>query len=274
MESADPLYSQDLPPGQHLSGSVDRLRSSLRPPCQKNLGAAVIAAHRLRVISAGSGIFIFFRAGGAHRELLHAGSCPVIGQLVQDGKTRTALGTVDKWMKITAVSGIIQLPPAFRTGRDVGRDKDVSPFLLTLCNLEGFQIRPRSRIPDIDLQDDRPLRRIAAERQEKPVQFLLCSLGYDLYVRAPVAYRPGDSLFHRRSADKRAEPHSLHDPVQPDSLCLPPLVHLPVHLIPSVFPGCSFCFGLSRPARTPQNDMRRSSRPGIPLPSAEAPDPR
>ena len=77
-----------------------------------NLGPTYRAGHRLCMKPAVAGIFIFGKAVCAHLKASHGGFGTVVGDVLDDRKTGTAIGTVDEGIAIAAVSRVKQFIPA------------------------------------------------------------------------------------------------------------------------------------------------------------------
>ena len=116
-----------------------------------HLRTAVIAADRLRVIAPARRIMIFVTADPAHREHLHAGALPVVGERVEDCKARPARRAVDERVQVPPVPGIEQFPRAVIAGRDIRRDEDLARCLLADCDLKAVVLRRLLLLRDVDL---------------------------------------------------------------------------------------------------------------------------
>ncbi len=122
---AQPLQRQHFSPPKHFHRGDQRLltpgsRYSL-PVHQPDPGAALRAGHRLSVVAAVQGVVVFCPAGVAEGEGGHRGVLAVIGQAVQDGVARAAVGAVDEGVAVTAVDRVQELPPALVAYRQVGQ---------------------------------------------------------------------------------------------------------------------------------------------------------
>ncbi len=107
MESADSLDCHDPAIMDHFSCGNDCNSSPFFPADQIHFRATIVAAYRLCIITSGRRIIIFLSTVRTHREFLHAGPFPVIWKCIQDRKSGTAAGAVDKWMQITPVFRIV-----------------------------------------------------------------------------------------------------------------------------------------------------------------------
>ena len=177
------------------------------------MGAAVIAAYRLGVISAGPGAVIFLRAGSAHGKHLHAGALPVIGKSIQNGHSGTAAGTVDKRMEITAVGGIVHLLFALLTDGDVRGNIDLTARFFTLDDGKRIKCPGLFYRLLVDLEDGGPARRLFVEKYLKAFDLLGCTLGENLDIGPLVADTAADPRRPGMAVHRRAEPDALHDSI-------------------------------------------------------------
>ena len=71
-----------------------------------DLGTANWTGIRLGMKSSIARIVIFFVTGGTHGENLHRGLWPVVGNAFYNGVSGTAVGTVDKRIMESTVTGV------------------------------------------------------------------------------------------------------------------------------------------------------------------------
>lgn len=135
MESADSLIAT-IPPSWiiFLVAMIAALpRSSL--PVRYTSGhnrCSIPAVH----LTSGRRILILRSTVRTHREFLHAGPFPVIWKRIQDRKSGTAAGAVDKWVQITPVFRIVHFFLAFFADCNIRRDEDLPFCLLTFYDLK------------------------------------------------------------------------------------------------------------------------------------------
>ena len=119
MEASDSLDRYNASFCDDPSGINDRIPPAFFSSDQIDLRSALITADRLCIVSPGRRIIIFFRTVRTHRKFFHTGAFPVIRKGIQDRKTRTTAGTVDKWMQISAVLRIKHFFLAFITNCNI-----------------------------------------------------------------------------------------------------------------------------------------------------------
>ncbi len=242
MESSDPLDRDDLPIDDRLTDTGDRRASPLLSARQIYLRPAVIAAHRLCIVSARLRMCIFIRTLRAHRKFTHTRSFAVIRHGIQDRESWPACGTIDKRMHIPPVFRIVQLLFAFRTGRDIRRNEDIALLLLALNNVKLRKRHVLARM-DIDFQNRRPLRRVVLQILNELLQFRLISAGINFYIRTLI----GDTSCHTRficdAADKRTETYALNNTIYTNDFCffIIHIVSLSFYFSYSHFPETAKC---------------------------------
>ncbi len=52
----------------------------------------------------------------------HGGGRPVVGDILDDGEARAAIGAIDERVEIAAIAGVEQFPLTIRTDGDIGAD--------------------------------------------------------------------------------------------------------------------------------------------------------
>ena len=82
-------------------------------------GPTIFAGIGLGVKSSVSGIIVFRLAGITHLKMSHGGLGAVIGDVIDDGVTRAAVGAVNKWIQIASILGIKKLVQTVFTDRNV-----------------------------------------------------------------------------------------------------------------------------------------------------------
>ena len=123
-----PLTATIFPGHQSLAGKLDRVAGdavSVRVQIE-DLRPADRAAVRLRVVAAVFDVVVFPVAVRAHGEGAHGGLRPVVGDVLDDGKARAAVGAVDEGVAIAPVPGVQQLPQAVVTDADIRGNERVA----------------------------------------------------------------------------------------------------------------------------------------------------
>ena len=64
------------------------------------------------MVAAVKRVFVFALTKLAHLKLVHRRIYPVVGQCFDDGKSRSAVGAVYKWIFVAWVCGVIKLAQA------------------------------------------------------------------------------------------------------------------------------------------------------------------
>ena len=136
VEAAQSLYADNLALPDRLGGLFQRRfaprQHRARHAPELELRAALRAGIGLGVESAVCRVAVLARALGAHRELLHRRARPVVGQRLDDGVARSAVGAVGKRIAEAPVARVEDFAQALRAGRDVGHHQ------------RGLLFRPRS----------------------------------------------------------------------------------------------------------------------------------
>ena len=83
----------------------------------------------LRVISPVRHIVVFALAIGAHDETTHGGLGAVVGDVLDDGEARPAVGAVGEGVSVASVRWRQEFAPAVIAGGDVGGDQLVFALL-------------------------------------------------------------------------------------------------------------------------------------------------
>jgi hypothetical protein len=86
---------------------------------QRHKRAALRAGIGMGMKAPVGGILILRAAAVAHPELGHGGVLAVVGNVPEDGETRSAVGAADEWIQVTPVVRLEQLPLAVRTDGDI-----------------------------------------------------------------------------------------------------------------------------------------------------------
>ena len=219
MKTTDSLDGHYPAGSNGLPRISDRLPATFLSSNEIDLRPAVIAAHRLGVITSGVRIMVLIRTGRTHGKFFHAGTLPVIGKGIEDRQPRATTGTVDKRMQIPPVFRIKHLLLTFVADGNIRRNKD-----LTLCLLAFNDIKLRKFLRLLHrfhqkLQDGRTLRRPVLDISDKTVHILLPALGENLHIGSFIGHTATDSPCHGMTADRRAEAHTLDDSVNTDHFC-------------------------------------------------------
>ena len=124
-----------------------------------HLGATVVTADRLCIITSGVRIIILVCTGRTHGKFFHAGPLSVIRKGIQDRQSRPAAGTVDKRMQIPPVFRIKHFLFALITDSNIRRDKNLALCLFTFNNIKLPKLRRIFHRLYKKLKDCRTLRR-------------------------------------------------------------------------------------------------------------------
>ncbi|MBS1248988.1 MAG: hypothetical protein MAG431_00559 [Chloroflexi bacterium] len=82
--------------------------------------AALRAGHGLGVEAAVERVFVLPGAGRAHGKGRHGGLGSVVGDILDDGKTRPAVGAIDEGVTVAEVVGVKEFPEAIVADADIG----------------------------------------------------------------------------------------------------------------------------------------------------------
>ena len=119
---AETLHGDDFPLFKVLSrklGGVAREPFTVTVEEEK-LRPALGAAVRLCVVAPVAYVRILLRARRAHFKLAHRGLCPVVRDVTYDGKSRSAVGAVNKGVTVTPVALCPKLSQTVAAYADIG----------------------------------------------------------------------------------------------------------------------------------------------------------
>ena len=119
MKSADTFYRDETAARQNFPDVNNRLVPAKIFSEQKNFGAAVVAADRLRVEASAVRIKIFFGASVAHREIAHGSSFAVVRHILENRQARAASRAIYERVQVAAVVRVEKFGGAFVAGRDI-----------------------------------------------------------------------------------------------------------------------------------------------------------
>ena len=156
MKTSDSLDCSNATLRNRVSDIGNCLSAPLTPADQINFRSAFIAAYRLCIVSSGLWIVVFFCTVWTHWKLFHASPFTVIRKRIQDCKSRSAAGTVNKRMQISPVLRIKHLLLTFLTNCNIRRDKDLTLCLFTFDNVKLCITLRIFYVFHIYLQDCRP----------------------------------------------------------------------------------------------------------------------
>ncbi len=106
-------HDRGLAARQRVSGGIQ----------QFDLRSADRAGVGLGVITPIGRIIILVPADGTHAKAGHGRVRPVVRQLAEDRVARPAVGAVDEWIRVPAIGGVPEFPPAVLAQCQVGRDR-------------------------------------------------------------------------------------------------------------------------------------------------------
>ena len=163
------------------------------------------------------GVLVLRLAGRAHAERRHGRHRAVVGDVLNDGVARAAIGAVGEGIAKAPIRGIAEVAPAIVAGRHVGRHQHELAGFGHAVPDDEVRIAQRREIGDSELLDLRQRRRLIAQRREEFLQR-----------RSPPpsisTVTPGRGVQHiahqskrtREVVDKRPEAHALHDAAYPN----------------------------------------------------------
>ena len=143
MKSAQPFDSHDATVFQHLHRRVQRQLAGDNPIGRTplKLRAAVRARHRLGVKTSVRRVAVFRFARRAEREWRHGRGRAVIRHGADNGKTRAAVGAVNKRVTIAALVRIVHLRKARGTGGGIRYNLGVHCSARAVANGECLRQR-------------------------------------------------------------------------------------------------------------------------------------
>ena len=107
MEPTNALYSYYLAISQSLPCISDGVTALYITSNDINFRTAIRTAYRLRIISPIRAVVILSAALAAHRKVLHSCAFSVVREIFKNGKSRSALSTVNEWMQISPIVFIV-----------------------------------------------------------------------------------------------------------------------------------------------------------------------
>ena len=214
MDAAEALDRHDLSGLQGLAGKLDRVAGdavSVRVQIE-DLRPADRAAVRLGVIAAVLNVVVLPVAVRAHGEGAHGGLRPVVGDILDDGKARAAVGAVDERIAVAPVRGIQQLAQAVVTDADIRGNEGVAQRLaLTRQDLEIRKVLELFGIACLDLLDHGELRRVFGQLGDKALERPPLPFQLQLHAGGGVPYVSPQPTLPHIFVDKGPETDALHD---------------------------------------------------------------
>src|SRR6185503_9863014 len=83
-------------------------------------------------------VLILLTTSRAHLKLAHCCLLPVIGNILDNGKARAAVGAVNKRITVATVLRVKQFPEAIVAGRNVSGNWD--EFIALVCTLQNKKV--------------------------------------------------------------------------------------------------------------------------------------
>ncbi|CAI8878227.1 protein of unknown function [Methylococcus capsulatus] len=163
-------------------------------------------------------VFVLAPAVLAQREVRHRGVRAVVGQPVDEGVARPALGAVDEGVPVAAGGGVSHFVQAIGADEVVRRHVD-GRFVSGIAEQDfepgvapefGGQANGRLRIGQRRGTGDQCV--------DEPLDRGWIAFGVDLDAAAAVPHPAGEAGFAGEPADERAEPHALHTTADLDAL--------------------------------------------------------
>jgi hypothetical protein len=189
---------------------------------QANAWTALRASIRLGMETPIGGVMEFARAIAAHLKMAHGRALAIVGNILDDGKSGTAIGAVDERIAIAPIRRIEKLFETIVTGRRVRRDQ-YTPLLFAAAADDAESLFALCwDDPAIHILYARERRRLLAQMREKTLQGWRLPLQLDGHARGVVQNESSQTVFHGESVDKRPEPDSLDNSFHSD---VTPFVH-------------------------------------------------
>ena len=247
VEPAEPLHGHDLPGAQQLDRPRDegirglarfspgdapaigkligghvprparreilaRRRLAVGAPGQRKVRAALEARVRLRVEAAVERVGVFGGAALAHGEILHRRARAIVGQRIDNGKARPAIGTVDKRVAEAAVVRVEQFRRAVVARGQVGRHERglLHCGVVREANLKRVEVL-KGHFLKLDFLHLGRRWRILGKLDHELVEQAALPFRMDVHAVRRVQNPSVDQVFLRHSVDKGPKPDPLDD---------------------------------------------------------------
>src|SRR5579883_1931028 len=158
-----------------------------------------------------AGIVVFCLAGRAHRKATHRRLGTIVGDVLDDGEARAAIGAIDERIAVAPVPRIEKLMQAIDADCGIGRDERLT-FAVGLA-VGNHKLCLVARGDRLDRQriDAREWRELLAYGLPKRVQLLAGTLDLNGHAAAVVQHKSCQSMLVCLPIDKGAEADTLHD---------------------------------------------------------------
>jgi len=162
--------------------------------------------------SAIGGILVLGFAEFAHAKARHRRERPVVGDVLDDGVTRTAVGAIRKRIPVTSIGGIRNVKVTLVAGRGVRGDQHELPF--DSFALAYFEIGRSGRFHFSYGKLFYPCerRRMVSQGVEKSLDGSFITLHFNGDARAGVEDEAGESDVFCEVENKRAKANALNNP--------------------------------------------------------------
>ena len=219
METAQTLDCDNLrgkKPGSGICDRVGTFDDLSRPIPEFDARAALPASVGLGMKTPVERIFVFRQTCRAHRKRRHRGARPVIRDIANDGKARSAVGAIDEGIAIATVARVEHFTHAIRADRDVRRNEGANFFALAARHnakvvIEvGGQVTAR-QIEHGDTGDAGQGRSFGGQAIDEILHRLRRALDLDGDSGGGIANRTAQAALGGETIDVRAESDSLHD---------------------------------------------------------------
>ena len=153
---------------------------------------------------------------GAHGKAIHRRGRSVIGQRLDDGKARSAIGAVDKGVVKASVGGVEQFAQTVVARGDVGRDeRRVGGLILRRHNakalLAGGVPVAGCQVHKLDMLNAGRGRRVLRQRGDKAVKCLDRSMRLDVHAITRIEHPAADAVRHSLAIHKWPHANTLHN---------------------------------------------------------------
>ena len=247
VEPAEPLHGHDLPGAEQLDrprdegirglarfspgdapaigkligGHVPRparreilawRRLAVGAPCQRKVRTALEARVRLRVEAAVERVGVFGGATLAHGEILHGRARAIVGQRVDDGEARPAIGTVDEGVAEAAVVRVEQFRRAVVASGQISRHERGLLYrsIVREANLERVEVL-EGHFLKLDFLHLRRRGSVLGKLDHELVEQAALPFRMDAHAIRRVQDPSVDQVFFRHSVDKGTKPDPLDD---------------------------------------------------------------
>ena len=155
-------------------------------------------------------IVVLRLARRAHPELCHRSLWPVVGNPPRNRESRSAIRAIQKWIPVSPVFTIQQLPQAIPAGRRIRRNPRTYPSQNLARNNPKLHISRKGQLPRYYGINSRQRWRFRPQPLNERLHLLPRPFNFNRYPIRIVPNKTRQSLLMRKPIYKGPETHSLH----------------------------------------------------------------